>query len=379
MYNYNLNFMKFMKKIGVFLVFSLAFLFSISAQDNTAPKNWFLGIGVNGNVYLNNVWKKSDVWTKPSIGGELFVGKWFSSKVGARLALQGGAATPWFEKTDGSLYKENEVYALGRLELMVNLTNLFKPYSQDRFFNLIPHIGVGGFYVNAQNNLFKDYTKDTYMSYAITGGLMGTFRLSCATALYIDLKGDIVDTKFDGDRNASKLLNGLFSPSVGLMVNLGTCKAAPVAPVATEVVNNFANQQREETPPPPPPPAPTPAPAPAPAPAPVVAPAPYPLNVFFRIGGTTIAADQQPNVATAAKYMNDNPTTKIKVVGYADKGTGSRALNLRLSEQRAKAVAKMLVDKYKVSSDRIAVDWKGDTEQPFKVAKQNRVAIIMGN
>jgi len=372
-----------MKKFSVFLVFSVVFIFSIAAQEATPAKNWFIGLGVNGDVYLNDTWKKSDVWTKPAIGGELFVGKWFSSKIGARLNFAAGGIKPFFDLGEPiGLMNFKENYGLARLDLMLNLTNLFRPYSPNRFFNLIPHVGVGGAYAFGGDlkgsGAFDG--KDTYTSLLFGGGLMGTFRLSCAVALYLDLKGDLVDAKFDTYKG-NHSFNAIASPSIGLLVNLGTCKAAPVeVPAAAEEANNFANQQRTETPPPPPPaPTPAPAPAPAPAPQPVVAPAPYPLNVFFRIGKATIDADQQANVANTAKYMNDNPTTKVKVVGYADKGTGSAALNMRLSEQRAKAVAKMLVDKFKVSSDRIAVDWKGDTEQPFKVAKQNRVAIVMGN
>ena len=38
-----------------------------------------------------------------------------------------------------------------------------------------------------------------------------------------------------------------------------------------------------------------------------------------------------------------NPARKVVVTGYADKGTGSRAINLRLADQRSKVVAKAII------------------------------------
>jgi len=376
--------MKFMKKISLFLVFSLAFVFSISAQENTPSKNWFVGVGANANVYLyKDAWKESKVLQKPTLGGELFVGKWFSGKFGARLNLAAGSMQSWYDKAaDDFWFKSN--FGLARLDLMLDFTNLFRSYSPDRFYSLIPHVGVGGAYAfNPKVGGLKvspwDNNKDTYASLLFGGGLLNTFRLSRVVSIYVDLKMDVVNSKFDVQPigGSSSKFNGLLSPSIGLVFNLGKAKAAPVvAPVIEEVAPPV--QQQQETPPPPPP-APKPQPQPQPQPQPVVAPAPYPYNVFFRIGKSVVDADQQANIANTAKYMNDNPTTKVKIVGYADKGTGSAAVNLKLSEQRAKAVAKVLVDKYKISSDRISVDWKGDTVQPFSVNKQNRVAIILGN
>ena len=49
---------------------------------------------------------------------------------------------------------------------------------------------------------------------------------------------------------------------------------------------------------------------------------------------------------------------------------------MTLSERRAKAVAKALVEKYGVSEDMIEVDFKGDTVQPYETNEWNRVVIM---
>lgn len=49
---------------------------------------------------------------------------------------------------------------------------------------------------------------------------------------------------------------------------------------------------------------------------------------------------------------------------------------MKLSEKRAKNVAKTLIEKYNVSSDRVSVEWRGAEEQPYEVNEWNRVAIF---
>ena len=76
--------------------------------------------------------------------------------------------------------------------------------------------------------------------------------------------------------------------------------------------------------------------------------------------------------------MKTNPDTKVTVTGYADKGTGSMKLNLRLSAQRAEAVANALIKEYGIASDRITVKSMGEVEdQPYSTPAQNRVAICI--
>ena len=49
---------------------------------------------------------------------------------------------------------------------------------------------------------------------------------------------------------------------------------------------------------------------------------------------------------------------------------------MQLSEKRAKAVAKELIDKYGISSSQITVEWKGCEEQPYSENSWNRVVIM---
>ncbi len=107
-------------------------------------------------------------------------------------------------------------------------------------------------------------------------------------------------------------------------------------------------------------------------------PAPLTRDVFFKISTIKITKDEMYKVAEVARYMKTNPDTKVTVTGYADKGTGSMKLNLRLSAQRAEAVANALIKEYGIASDRITVKSMGEVEdQPYSTPAQNRVAICI--
>ena len=75
-------------------------------------------------------------------------------------------------------------------------------------------------------------------------------------------------------------------------------------------------------------------------------------------------------------FMKENENTKVSICGYADKKTGNANINLRLSEKRAEAVAAALKEKG-IAENRIEMNYKGDTEQPFSVNEENRVTICI--
>lgn len=108
-------------------------------------------------------------------------------------------------------------------------------------------------------------------------------------------------------------------------------------------------------------PAPAPAPAPTPAPAPVAAPAPVPApapcqgvitaNLVFDFDKATIKDDMIPVLEEAKRIMNECRTINYQVAGHTC-SIGTDAYNQGLSERRAAAVTKWLVDNG-VAADRL--------------------------
>lgn len=75
-------------------------------------------------------------------------------------------------------------------------------------------------------------------------------------------------------------------------------------------------------------------------------------------------------------YLEKHSTAKVSVTGYADKGTGNPNINNKLSEKRAGNVAEALKAKG-IAADRIKIDFKGDTVQPYATPEENRVSICI--
>ena len=101
-------------------------------------------------------------------------------------------------------------------------------------------------------------------------------------------------------------------------------------------------------------------------------------DVFFLINQYNIRPMEMEKVAQVAEYLQSHPNATVTITGYADKGTGSMAYNLRLSAQRSQAVAKALQDQYYIPASRMIVKSMGeDMYQPYPDAVQNRVAICI--
>lgn len=101
------------------------------------------------------------------------------------------------------------------------------------------------------------------------------------------------------------------------------------------------------------------------------------LDVFFTISSTKLVASESHKVEEMASYLKNNADAKIKITGYADRGTGNPTINSGLSEKRAQVVKDELVNKYGIDASRITIDFKGDTVQPYDVDVLNRVSILV--
>lgn len=122
---------------------------------------------------------------------------------------------------------------------------------------------------------------------------------------------------------------------------------------------------------------------PVPAPAPVRAEAKkadekkeYRCDIFFPIGNSVIAKSQSDKILDIVQFLKENPDAKVTLTGYADKGTGTDAINNKIAAQRAKTVYETLVAKG-IAKSRMTTDSKGSTVQPFEDNDMNRVTICI--
>ena len=196
------------------------------------------------------------------------------------------------------------------------------------------------------------------------GGVGANFRLNDHVAINLELNANMLSDKFNSKkgRNADWQFNAL----AGLTFTLGKSyrKTAPVyheveppvtIPVAEEAKSApVVEQPKKET---------------------VIRKA-LKQNIFFALNSARIQDDQQAKISSLIEYMKKYPTATMNVTGYADVNTGNPGINRRLSEARANNVAEALKAKG-IAADRIIVDFKGDTVQPYSTPEENRVSICI--
>ena len=71
-----------------------------------------------------------------------------------------------------------------------------------------------------------------------------------------------------------------------------------------------------------------------------------------------VAPESQENIAKLVKILEENPSIKVKILGYTD-SIASKEYNLKLSQKRANKVKKILVDKG-ISEDRLIAIGMGE-------------------
>ena len=330
--------------------------------------HWFLSVQ-GGAAYTLGEADFGDLLS-PSVAVAL--GYKFTPLFGLRAAASGWQAKgSWVNPTTTYSYK----YLQGSIEAMPDLSNLCCGVHPKRFFNDYLFIGVGlnGAFdndeaVDLDANGYKLHHLWTGKKLFVAGrgGLGADFRLNNHIAINLEVNANMLSDKFNSKqgRNADWQFNAL----AGLAFTFGKSskKTAPVyyeqeQPTVTTVVEQPASapiveqpQPKEEK----------------------IAKEPLKQNVFFALNSARIQTDQQSKIAALVEYMEKNPAAKVNVTGYADKETGNPVINLKLSEARAKNVAEALKAKG-ISSDRIAIDFKGDTVQPYSTPKENRVSICI--
>lgn len=364
--------------------------FKNAFKHNSAGSNWFIQLGAGGQLMLANDGDDKELFSTDAItlAPTFAVGKWFSPWLGVRLKGQGGSLHSFPVGEDGMMLKN--MYYNGHFDLLWNMSNYWGKYNAKRVFSFIPYVGVGGYYrdKNEQSNLGLLTTNEGIPVYdnggdqygvSLHGGFLMEFRLSNHVGLHLDLAGMVTDDWFNALIPHESRYEGVLSATAGFTFNLGKSYFEVVDQMDYALINDLnskinslraENEQLSKRP------------VSCPECPKVTPPAPVqeinyvPNVVYFRLNSSTVDANQQISIYNTAEFVK-NSGEKIKVVGYADKGTGSSAYNLKLSEKRAKAVAKELTSKYGISSDKIVVEWKGDNEQPYsKQNSWNRVVIM---
>lgn len=297
----------------------------------------------------------------------LNVGYKFAPAFGARVGISGWQAKGgWVNPQQTYQYK----YLQGNVDIMADLSTLFCGFNPKRVFNGYIFAGAGlnrGFDNDEANALDTRTYELEYLwqegKFLVAGrfGLGCNLRLNDRLSINIEANANALSDKFNSKKagNCDWQLNAL----VGLGIKLGK-SYIKTAPVYYEAEPAVVEQ---------------PKPAPVveqPQPKKEVVIEPMKQNIFFALNSAKIQDDQKTKITSLVEYLEKHPAAKVSVTGYADVNTGNSKINSKLSEKRAANVAEALKAKG-IAANRIKIDFKGDTVQPYATPEENRVSICI--
>lgn len=314
-----------------------------------------------------------------SPNAQIAVGYQWNPLFGARLAVNGWQSRAG-QRFNGNEYKWKWNYVAPMVDLTFNLTNAFGGYDPTRIFdvNLIGGVGCNIAFKNDEANNLKVEGLNLRNLWSGTkalpvfriGGAVD-FRLTDNWKLGLEFTANALSDKYNSKKasNTDWYLNGL----VGVKYNFGqtyTARAVPVVTPVKEIIRETIYRDTVVV---------QPAPAAATQIIETITPVQaFERNVFFKINQSIIRPAEMQKVQEIAEYMKNHPGSMVHITGYADKGTGTLAINLRLARERANAVVKALTTKYGISGDRITSSSMTDELfQPFDEPVKNRVAICV--
>lgn len=341
--------------------------------------NTFIGVAGGVNLYQYNFkgMSKPKITKRLAPAVEVNLGKWITPTTGIRIGYTGMQL-----KTYNVLQKSTASRKLKFMhfhgDLLFNLSNAIGGYRADRTWDLVPYIGAG--YARAWN---KGKSVNSHQL-AASAGLLNNFRIAPRVNLTLEGRWMVTNRRFDGILAPKSKIDQIFTVTAGLGFKFGR-KAGFKRPVYQAPVDisgyesrikslegNVARDRstidrltRELE-------------AAKNRPAQVVekaATATVHQATYFKIGHATVSAVEKANLKRVAEVIKASAGRKFNVTGYADKGTGTSALNLKLSEQRANNVADVLVKTYGVNRSQLVVSGKGGVDRNPGTPVLDRVVI----
>ena len=364
-----------------------------SVQTNSFWKNWFISAGAGAQTLFGDHDKQLGWGDRITPAFDLAVGKWFTPVIGVRgmasgLTLKGAAQDGDFlqETTNDAAYHTGEIveggqfwidhhlwhqefkYINGHIDVMINMSNLFCGFKEERIYNAIPYFGLG--WVAALEN--ADRLPEGYRPSREVGaniGFINQFRLGRNFDLNVDIRGGYVNDRFDGEEGG-RYGEGILSTTANLVWKIGGNtweRSKTIVRYDNRTINELrdmmdqlsrdneelqkalddCNKAKAEA---------------AAKKIAVVAP----NLVTFKINKSNLSKEARANLGLLAEVIKENDAKVVyTITGYADAATGNKEINDRLSKERAQAVYDCLINEFGVNPDQLRMEYKGGVENMF--------------
>ena len=400
--------------------------------------NWFISLGGNANLLFAEQdgyapWNKR---VKAGLG--ITGGKWFNPNFGLRMQVSGGAlrgfndlnprsslegyyvlsnfSHPPFprwgdprELVDGKPSTNEFIHNYDRyryttsngveglwqefsyistsFDLLGNFTNLLRgSYRKNNPVDIIPYLGLG--VIHAYDYALTDRS---YYHFLVRTGIRLNFNITENIAIYLEPQANGTEKEFDGYggtafgdlfMNLSFGVQFTFNKRFTSLSQFAQLTADEVDRLNTKININRSlienhqdilerqqdlldrlerccddNNSRELT-------------------SQIVKTGSLPDYIRFTLDSYRIESSEMQKIMEVSDYLRKNPNVRLLIIGYADRRTGNPRYNMDLSRKRVDAVAYEL-RRMGISDNRIAIEWRGDREQPFPQNDWNRVVIMV--
>jgi len=357
-------------------------------ETNRFWDNWFISMGGGAQMYFGDHDRQMSFGDRLSPALDIAVGKWFTPGIGVRvmysgLSLKGATQNNIHSNGKPINGKPQQGYWLKEQEIdffnlhgdvLFNLSNLFCGYSETRFWNCSPYVGVGW---------MRAWEHPSSREVSANLGILNSFRVSPAIDINLDLRGTLVNDRFDGETGGRRE-EGLFAATIGLIYKFpkrGWNRSHTVVIYDNDALNELrekmnamsaenarlqqaiaeGNQSAAET---------------------IVRKMEVaaPNLVTFQIGKSELSRENRVNLGFLAKVIKTtDPNAVYTITGYADAGTETDAINSRLSQERAQAVYDCLVKEYGIPTSQLRIDHKGGVDNMFYDDPRLSRAVITRN
>ena len=339
-------------------------------ETNRFWSNWFVTAGGGALIFFgdHNMQMKFGDRLSPAL--DIGFGKWFTPGIGVRFMYSGltiKGATQNGSHSTGKVYDASQWLDEQKFDFMIihgdvlfNASNLLCGYNEKRFWSVTPYVGLGW---------ILTWETPRARNFNASIGLINSFRLSSAFDLNLDVRGTATKDEFDGERGGRKE-EGLLSVTVGVTYKFprrtwgrSTVKTITFSDeelrlmreqlkamndennrLKNELVetSNKVTERVVET---------------------NILSAPY--LVTFQISRYALSNEARVNIGFQAKIMKENKNAVYTIIGYADKGTGTKEFNQFLSKSRAEAVYNCLVNEFGVPASQLKITYEGGVDNMF--------------
>lgn len=192
---------------------------TVSPQDkrlnNISSQGWFASVGAGAQVFFGDHDKQLSFGKRITPKFEISAGKWLSASSGVRLnvnfaKVKGLTQNKAISNGDSfgrdALYHQSFNYFNINADYLFNWTNDAYGVDPTRMYNLIPYAGVGLFSVTNQQ-------KGT--SFTANIGVLQTFNITETLNLFVDVKGNVLPDKADGEKGGRNF-EGVLSTMIGV-------------------------------------------------------------------------------------------------------------------------------------------------------------------